>query len=202
MWHVSSRSDVATLQTAIHLLLTYLLTYSLVLWCGLQLHVWRGLCVQLAWVTNTRTTWRPAGTELPNYWLVTHSTVRPSTRGPLAASTPSWWQVSHCGQAGRTSTSSTSSEKHSVCTPHFSQSIGQMYCASCWDFDLPGRVILFSFHSMTGTVHWLSLHFVAGSSNKLQPNASGLNFSELTYAVQKTTLLHYITLRLLLCPPP
>jgi len=74
--------------------------------------------------------------------------------------------------------------------------------ASCWDFDLPGRVILFSFHSMTGTVHWLSLHFVAGSSNKLQPNASGLNFSELTYAVQKTTLLHYITLRLLLCPPP
>ena len=45
---------------------------------------------------------------------------------------------------------------------------------------------------MTGTVHWLSLHFVAGSSNKLQPNASGLNFSELTYAVQKTTLLHYI----------
>ena len=28
MWHVSSRSGVATLQTAIHLLLTYLLTYS------------------------------------------------------------------------------------------------------------------------------------------------------------------------------
>jgi len=27
MWHVSSRSDVATLQTAIHLLLTYLLTH-------------------------------------------------------------------------------------------------------------------------------------------------------------------------------
>ena len=27
MWHVSSRSGVATLQTAIHLLLTYLLTY-------------------------------------------------------------------------------------------------------------------------------------------------------------------------------
>ena len=26
MWHVSSRSGVATLQTAIHLLLTYLLT--------------------------------------------------------------------------------------------------------------------------------------------------------------------------------
>jgi len=26
MWHVSSRSSVATLQTAIHLLLTYLLT--------------------------------------------------------------------------------------------------------------------------------------------------------------------------------
>ena len=29
MWHVSSRSGVATLQTAIHLLLTYLLTYLL-----------------------------------------------------------------------------------------------------------------------------------------------------------------------------
>ena len=28
MWHVSSRSGVATLQTAIHLLLTYLLTYK------------------------------------------------------------------------------------------------------------------------------------------------------------------------------
>jgi len=28
MWHVSSRSGVATLQTAIHLLLTYLLTAS------------------------------------------------------------------------------------------------------------------------------------------------------------------------------
>ena len=28
MWHVSSRSSVATLRTAIHLLLTYLLTYS------------------------------------------------------------------------------------------------------------------------------------------------------------------------------
>ena len=27
MWHVSSRSSVATLRTAIHLLLTYLLTY-------------------------------------------------------------------------------------------------------------------------------------------------------------------------------
>jgi len=27
MWHVSSRSGVATLQTAIHLLLTHLLTY-------------------------------------------------------------------------------------------------------------------------------------------------------------------------------
>ena len=31
MWHVSSRSGVATLRTAMHLLLTYLLTY-----CGLQ----------------------------------------------------------------------------------------------------------------------------------------------------------------------
>jgi len=29
MWHVSSRSGVATLRTAIHLLLTYLLTYLL-----------------------------------------------------------------------------------------------------------------------------------------------------------------------------
>ena len=29
MWHVSSRSDVATLRTAVHLLLTYLLTYLL-----------------------------------------------------------------------------------------------------------------------------------------------------------------------------
>ena len=29
MWHVSSRSGVATLRTAIHLLLTYLLTYFL-----------------------------------------------------------------------------------------------------------------------------------------------------------------------------
>jgi len=28
MWHVSSRSGVATVRTAIHLLLTYLLTYS------------------------------------------------------------------------------------------------------------------------------------------------------------------------------
>jgi len=28
MWHVSSRSGVATLRTAIHLLLTYLLTYQ------------------------------------------------------------------------------------------------------------------------------------------------------------------------------
>ena len=28
MWHVSSRSSVATLQTTIHLLLTYLLTYT------------------------------------------------------------------------------------------------------------------------------------------------------------------------------
>ena len=28
MWHVSSRSGVATLRTAIHLLLTYLLTYT------------------------------------------------------------------------------------------------------------------------------------------------------------------------------
>ena len=28
MWHVSSRSGVATLRTAIHLLLTYLLTYN------------------------------------------------------------------------------------------------------------------------------------------------------------------------------
>ena len=27
MWHVSSRSGVATLRTAIHLLLTYLLTF-------------------------------------------------------------------------------------------------------------------------------------------------------------------------------
>jgi len=31
MWHVSSRSGVATLRTAIHLLLTYLLTYSVML---------------------------------------------------------------------------------------------------------------------------------------------------------------------------
>jgi len=29
IWHVSSRSGVATLRTAIHLLLTYLLTYLL-----------------------------------------------------------------------------------------------------------------------------------------------------------------------------
>jgi len=29
VWHVSSRSGVATLRTAIHLLLTYLLTYLL-----------------------------------------------------------------------------------------------------------------------------------------------------------------------------
>ena len=29
MWHVSSRSGVATLQTGIHLLLTYFLTYLL-----------------------------------------------------------------------------------------------------------------------------------------------------------------------------
>ena len=28
MWHVSSRSGVATLRTAVHLLLTYLLTYT------------------------------------------------------------------------------------------------------------------------------------------------------------------------------
>jgi len=28
MWHVSSRSGVATLRTAIHLLLTYLLTHG------------------------------------------------------------------------------------------------------------------------------------------------------------------------------
>jgi len=28
MWHVGSRSGVATLRSAIHLLLTYLLTYS------------------------------------------------------------------------------------------------------------------------------------------------------------------------------
>jgi len=36
MWHVSSRSGLATLRTAIHLLLTYLLTYygrgSVLLW--------------------------------------------------------------------------------------------------------------------------------------------------------------------------
>ena len=31
MWHVSSRSGVATLPTAIHLLLTYLLTYFAVI---------------------------------------------------------------------------------------------------------------------------------------------------------------------------
>ena len=31
-WHVSSRSGVATLRTAIHLLLTYLLTYLLHPW--------------------------------------------------------------------------------------------------------------------------------------------------------------------------
>jgi len=31
MWHVSSRSDVATLRTAVHLLLTYLLTERRVL---------------------------------------------------------------------------------------------------------------------------------------------------------------------------
>jgi len=31
MWHVSSRSGVTTLRTAIHLLLTYLLTYARVL---------------------------------------------------------------------------------------------------------------------------------------------------------------------------
>ena len=30
MWHVSSRSGVATLRTAIHLLLTYFLTYLLI----------------------------------------------------------------------------------------------------------------------------------------------------------------------------
>ena len=30
MWHVSSRSGVATLLTAVHLLLTYLITYCLV----------------------------------------------------------------------------------------------------------------------------------------------------------------------------
>ena len=35
MWHVSSRSGVATLRTAIHLLLTYLLTYYL----AITLHV-------------------------------------------------------------------------------------------------------------------------------------------------------------------
>ena len=29
MWHVSSRTGVATLRTAIHLLLTYLITYLL-----------------------------------------------------------------------------------------------------------------------------------------------------------------------------
>jgi len=35
MWHVSSRSGVATLQTAIHLLLTYLLTYPIAAsWSG------------------------------------------------------------------------------------------------------------------------------------------------------------------------
>ena len=47
MWHVSSRSGVATLRTAIHLLLTYLLTYltGTKLYClATEAHV----CEQLA----------------------------------------------------------------------------------------------------------------------------------------------------------
>ena len=36
MWHVSSRSGVATLRTAIHLLLTYLLTYYFSVFWGFR----------------------------------------------------------------------------------------------------------------------------------------------------------------------
>ena len=36
MWHVSSRSGVATLRTAIHLLLTYLLTAQLLHSCSVE----------------------------------------------------------------------------------------------------------------------------------------------------------------------
>jgi len=46
MWHVSSRSGVATLRTAIHLLLTYLLTY---LRCWFSTH---SLCILDFFILN------------------------------------------------------------------------------------------------------------------------------------------------------
>ena len=42
IWHVSSNSGVATLRTAIHLLLTYLLTYLLLLRAVFGASLWRG----------------------------------------------------------------------------------------------------------------------------------------------------------------
>jgi len=50
MWRVSSRSGVATLRTAIHLLFTYLLTYLLLLL--LLLHPFNGLFSGTAWVSR------------------------------------------------------------------------------------------------------------------------------------------------------
>ena len=52
IWHVSSRSGVATLRTAIHLLLTYLLTYL--------------LPIQLAALENKTRSRRQAGRRLPS----------------------------------------------------------------------------------------------------------------------------------------
>jgi len=47
MWHVSSRSGVATLRTAIHLLLTYLFTTAALSWHGLSV-------VSTEWNRKTR----------------------------------------------------------------------------------------------------------------------------------------------------
>jgi len=48
MWHVSSRSGVATLRTAIHLLLTYLLIF----WTNWPLSLDSGVCVCRSWWWN------------------------------------------------------------------------------------------------------------------------------------------------------
>ena len=44
-WHVSSRSGVATLRTAIHLLLTYLLIHLTVIILAVVLFLYRPVCL-------------------------------------------------------------------------------------------------------------------------------------------------------------
>jgi len=78
MLHVSSRSSVATLRTAIHLLLTYLLTYSHYLACPAD-------------------TSRPAGHVLLLFLISPPGCASPNLHDGRTMAVDEWSEISFCG---------------------------------------------------------------------------------------------------------